>query len=230
LTHARAHTQSPHTPWTYLALPKVHPVLLLRLARVLLLHHHLPAQVHFPTYLALPSLPRGPSCHIRWSLPSSAPRTFTPHTPSPAPYQQGNLVLQPGDCCLLILQRLCIKWWGGGLVCVSVCVCARALSHACMHRRMWAHTAHADTRRHTHSGPCPCWDATQASGLSLARKKRRLSVESMGNPRPQAQCSSLNDSARTSPRGSVTRQGLQSLDLAMKQLSLPFSTQETPAY
>jgi len=67
--------------------------------------------------------------------------------------QQGNLVLQPGDCCLLILQRLCIKWWGGGLVCVSVCVCARALSHACMHRRMWAHTAHAYTRRHTHSGP-----------------------------------------------------------------------------
>ena len=35
---------------------------LLRLARVLLLHHHLLAQVHFPTYLALPSLPLGPSC------------------------------------------------------------------------------------------------------------------------------------------------------------------------
>ncbi len=32
---------------------------LLRLARVLLLHHHLLAQVHFPTYLALPSLPLG---------------------------------------------------------------------------------------------------------------------------------------------------------------------------
>ena len=44
-----------------------------RLPCALLLHHHLPAQVHFPTYLALPSLPRGPSCHIRWSLPSSAP-------------------------------------------------------------------------------------------------------------------------------------------------------------
>ena len=110
-----------------------------------------------------------------------------PIPPRPPRDQQGNLVLQPGDCCLLILQRLCIKWWGGGLVCVSVCVCARALSHACMHRRMWAHTAHAYTRRHTHSGPCPCWDATQASGLSLARKKRRLSVESMGNARPQAQ-------------------------------------------
>ena len=82
--------------------------------------------VHFPTYLALPSLPRGPSCHIRWSLPSSAPRTFTPYTPSPAPYQQGNLVLQPGDCCLLILQCLCIKWWEGGFVCESVCVCARS--------------------------------------------------------------------------------------------------------
>jgi hypothetical protein len=40
------------------------------------------AQVHLPTYLALPSLPRGPSCHIRWCLPSSAPRTFTPHTPA----------------------------------------------------------------------------------------------------------------------------------------------------
>ena len=36
--------------------------------------------------------------------------------------QQGKLVLQPGDCCLLILQRLCIKWWGGGFVCESVCV------------------------------------------------------------------------------------------------------------
>ena len=107
--------------------------------------------------------------------------------PRPPRDQQGNLVLQPGDCCLLILQRLCIKWWGGGFVCVSVCVRARSLSHACMHRRMWAHTAHAYTRRHTHSGPCPCWDKTQASGLSLARKKRRLSVESMGNPRPQAQ-------------------------------------------
>ena len=104
-------------------------------------------------------------------------------------------------------------------MCVCVSVCVRALSL----RRMWAHTAHAYTRRHTHSGPCPCWDATQASGLSLARKKRRLSVESIGNPRPQAQCSSLNDSARTSPRGSVTRQGLQSLDLAMKQLSLPLA-------
>ena len=43
---------------------------LLRLARVLLLHHHLLAQVHFPTYLARPSLPLGPSCHIRWSLPT----------------------------------------------------------------------------------------------------------------------------------------------------------------
>ena len=86
------------------------------------------AQVHLPTYLALPSLPRGPSCHIRWCLPSSAPRTFTPHTPAahlvtsdglsplqphiplppvpprPPRDQQGNLVLQPGDCCLLILQ------------------------------------------------------------------------------------------------------------------------------
>ena len=137
LTHSLTHTpkrpfthtpRSPykHTPWTYLALPKVHPVLLLLRAPALLLHHHLPAQVHFTTYLALPSLPRGPSCHIRWSLPSSAPRTFTPHTPSPAPYQQGNLVLQPGDCCLLILQRLCIKWWEGGFVCVSVCVRARS--------------------------------------------------------------------------------------------------------
>ena len=35
------------------------------------------------------------------------------------------------------------------------------------------------------------------------------------------------DSARTSPRGSVTRQGLQSVDLAMKQLSLPPSLQHT---
>jgi hypothetical protein len=46
-----------------------------------------------------------------------------PPTPSRPPRdQQGNLVLQPGDCCLLILQRPCIKWWGGGFsVCVSVC-------------------------------------------------------------------------------------------------------------
>ena len=103
--------------------------------------------------------------HLVYWQPRTSPRTFTPHTPGD---QQGNLVLQTGDCCLLILQCLCIKLWGGGLVCVSVCVCARALSHACIHRRMWAHTAHAYTRRHTHSGPCPCWDATQASGLSLA--------------------------------------------------------------
>jgi len=107
---------------------------LLRLARVLLLHHHL---------LTLPDI--------------------------------------LGDCCLLILQRLCIKWWGGGFVCVCQCVCARALSPACV----GAHCARL--HRHTHSGLCPCWDAMQASGLSLARKKRRLSVESMGNPRPHAQ-------------------------------------------
>ena len=144
LRHTHTHTHTPkrpfthtprspykHTPWTYLALPKVHPVLLLRRARALLLHHHLPAQVHFPTYLAHPSLLLGPSCHIRWSLPSSNPRTFTPRTPSSDPYQQGNLVLQPGDCCLLILQRLCIKWWEGGFVCVSVCVRAP-------HKRVYA--------------------------------------------------------------------------------------------
>jgi hypothetical protein len=65
-THTHTHTRSPRTAWTYLALPKVHPVLLLRRARALLLHHHLPAQVHFPTYLAHPSLLLGPSCHIRW--------------------------------------------------------------------------------------------------------------------------------------------------------------------
>jgi hypothetical protein len=40
-THTHTHTRSPRTPWTYLASPKVHPVLLLRLVRVLLLHHHL---------------------------------------------------------------------------------------------------------------------------------------------------------------------------------------------
>ena len=49
-----------------------------------------------------------------------------PVPPRPPRDQQGNLVLQPGDCCLLILQCLCIKWWGGGFVCVSVCVCARS--------------------------------------------------------------------------------------------------------
>ena len=56
-----------------------------------------------------------------------------PVPPRPPRDQQGNLVLQPGDCCLLILQRLCIKWWGGGFVCVCQCVCVRALSlmHAC---------------------------------------------------------------------------------------------------
>ena len=89
-----------------------------------------------------------------------------PVPPRPPRDQQGNLVLQPGDCCLLILQRLCIKWWGGGFVCVSVCVraphkrvsarafalslsrsLALSLMHACMHRRMWAHTAHAYTRK-----------------------------------------------------------------------------------
>ena len=51
-----------------------------------------------------------------------------PVPPRPPRDQQGNLVLQPGDCCLLILQRLCIKWWGGGFVCVCQCVCVRALS------------------------------------------------------------------------------------------------------
>ena len=79
-----------------------------------------------------------------------------PIPPRPPRYQQGNLVLQPGDCCLFILQCLCIKWWGGGFLCVSVCmraphkrVCVRALSlsHDCMHRRMWAHSAHAYTRK-----------------------------------------------------------------------------------
>ena len=56
-----------------------------------------------------------------------------PVPPRPPRDQQGNLVLQPGDCCLLILQRLCIKWWEGGFVCVCQCVCVRALSlmHAC---------------------------------------------------------------------------------------------------
>ena len=100
-THTHTHTRSPRTAWTYLALPKVHPVLLLRLDRVLLLHHHLLAAgpcsgtppdilgppfspprpilshpmvspLFSPTYLYPPD-PRGPSCHIRWSLPSSAP-------------------------------------------------------------------------------------------------------------------------------------------------------------
>jgi len=97
-----------------------------------------------------------------------------PIPPRPPRDQQGNLVLQPGDCCLLILQCLCIKWWGGGFVCVSVCMRAPhkrvgarslflslslslSLSHAYMHRRMWAHTAHAYTRKkhtevHVHAG------------------------------------------------------------------------------
>lgn len=104
-----------------------------------------------------------------------------PIPPRPPRDQQGNLVLQPGDCCLLILQRLCIKWWGGGFVCVCQCVCARALSPA----DVGAHCARLHSQK-THRGPCPCREATQASGLSLARKKRRLSVESMGNARQQA--------------------------------------------
>ena len=56
-----------------------------------------------------------------------------PIPPRPPRDQQGNLVLQPGDCCLLILQCLCIKWWGGGFVRVSVCVRDLSLSlmHAC---------------------------------------------------------------------------------------------------
>jgi hypothetical protein len=49
-----------------------------------------------------------------------------PIPPRPPRDQQGNLVLQPGDCCLLIQQRLCIKWWEIAFVCVSVCVCARS--------------------------------------------------------------------------------------------------------
>ena len=169
------YTSRQHT-WPSLLSPAAHPVTSDGVS---------PLQPHVP----LPPIPPRPILSHPMVSPLFSPTAVTylyPPYPRPPRDQQGNLVLQPGDCCLLILQRLCIKWWGGGFVCVSVCVCARALSHACMHRRMWAHTAHAYTRRHTHSGPCPCWDATQASGLSLARKKRRLSVESMGNPRQQA--------------------------------------------
>ena len=78
------------------------------------------------------------------------------------------------------------QWWEGGFVSVCQCVCARALSlmHACTGGcgRTLRTPTHADihTAVHVHAG-------TQASGLSLARKKRRLSVESMGNSRPQAQ-------------------------------------------
>ena len=115
-----------HTPWTYLALPKVHPVLLLLRAPALLLHHHLPAQVHFTTYLALPSLPRGPSCHIRWSLPSSAPRTFTPHTPSPRPVSAGQPSFAAGRL-LFVDTPTPVHQMVGRWICVCVSVCARAL-------------------------------------------------------------------------------------------------------
>ena len=59
-----------------------------RLARVLLLLLHLLAQVHFPTYLALPSS-LSPSAHPVTSdglvpLQPHVPR-FAPHTLSPAP-------------------------------------------------------------------------------------------------------------------------------------------------
>ncbi len=81
-----------------------------------------------------------------------------PVPPRPPRDQQGNLVLQPGDCCLLILQRLCIKWWGGGFVSVCQCVCARALSlvHACTGGcgRTLRTPTHADihTAVHVHAG------------------------------------------------------------------------------
>ena len=82
-----------------------------------------------------------------------------PVPPRPPRDQQGNLVLQRGDCCLLILQRLCtpvFKLWGGGLVCVSVCVCARPVMHAVTGGcgRTLHTPTHADihTAVHVHAG------------------------------------------------------------------------------
>ena len=83
---------------------------LLRLARVLLLHHHLLAQVHFPTYLALPSLPLGLARPVSAGQPSvAAGRLLFVDTATPVHQMVGRWIC----------------------VCVSVCVCARSLS--CMH-------------------------------------------------------------------------------------------------
>ena len=75
-----------------------------------------------------------------------------PVPPRPPRDQQGNLVLQPGDCCLLILQCLCVHQMVGRWICVCVSVCVRA-----PHKRLSA----------------------RAFALT-ARKKRRLTIEPQG--------------------------------------------------
>ena len=69
-----------------------------------------------------------------------------PPTPSRPPRdQQGNLVLQPGDCCLLILQCLCVHQMVGRWICVCVSVCVRA-PHKRLSARAFALTARKKRR------------------------------------------------------------------------------------
>jgi hypothetical protein len=99
------------------------------LERALLLHHHhhLPAQVHFPTYLALPSLPRGPSCHIRWSLPLFRPMYLYPPYPLARPVSAG----QPSVAArrlLFVDTAMPVHQMVGRWICVCVSVCVRERS------------------------------------------------------------------------------------------------------
>jgi len=101
-----------------------------RLPCALLLHHHLPAQVHFPTYLALPSLPRGLLSHPMVS-PLFSPTYLYPPYPLARPVSASEA--QEEDGMDLGQRKVCP--WGMGersFWCVCECVCVRERGRECV--------------------------------------------------------------------------------------------------
>jgi hypothetical protein len=99
-----------------------------RLPCALLLHHHLPAQVHFPTYLALPSLPRGLLSH-----PMVSPLFSPTYLPYPLARPVSASEAQEEDGMDLGQRKVCP--WGMGersFWCVCECVCERERGRECV--------------------------------------------------------------------------------------------------
>jgi len=125
---------SRHT-WPSLLSPAAHPVTSDGVS---------PLQPHVP----LPPIPPRPILSHPMVSPLFSPTAVTylyPPYPRPPRDQQGNLVLQPGDCCLLILQCLCVHQMVGRWICVCVSVCVRA-PHKRLSARAFALTARKKRR------------------------------------------------------------------------------------
>ena len=118
-----------HTPWTYLALPKVHPVLLLRLDRVPLLHHRLlaagPCSGTPPDILGPPFSPSRPIVSHPMVSRLFSPTYLYPPYPLARPVSAGQPNVAAGRL-LFVDTATPVHQMVGRWICVCVSVCARS--------------------------------------------------------------------------------------------------------